>query len=241
MLASDSRVDRSASVSSMRRMNVPPWPRASSQLKSAVRALPTCSWPVGLGANRTRMTARHRWLHGRRAQQRDGVRRDRLAAADGVDALVGLALDADAIDRRCRAPRPATRASRRREPRIFGRSRITVTSTLPTSKPRAATSRAAAREQIEARRVLPARIGVRKVPADVAEAGRAENRVGDGVADDVGVGMPERAALGRNRRRRRARAAGRRPADAGRSRCRRVRRRAGRDRAAAPRRDRPPS
>ena len=49
MLTSDCLVDRSASVSSMRRMNVPPWPRASSQLKSAVRALPTCSWPVGLG------------------------------------------------------------------------------------------------------------------------------------------------------------------------------------------------
>ena len=46
-------VDRSASVSSMRRMNVPSWPRASSQLKSAVRALPTWSCPVGLGAKRT--------------------------------------------------------------------------------------------------------------------------------------------------------------------------------------------
>ena len=34
----------------------PPFePRASSQLKSAVRALPTCRWPVGLGAKRTRM------------------------------------------------------------------------------------------------------------------------------------------------------------------------------------------
>ena len=48
-------VERSRSVSSMRRMNVPPAPRASSQLKSAVRALPTCRWPVGLGAKRTRM------------------------------------------------------------------------------------------------------------------------------------------------------------------------------------------
>src|SRR5262249_57743285 len=28
--------------------------RAKSQLKSAVRAPPTCRWPVGLGANRTR-------------------------------------------------------------------------------------------------------------------------------------------------------------------------------------------
>ena len=54
MAASDSRVDRSKSVSSMRSTNVPPVRRASSQLKSAVRALPTCSCPVGLGANRTR-------------------------------------------------------------------------------------------------------------------------------------------------------------------------------------------
>ena len=36
-----SRVERSTSVSSMRRMKVPPCPRASNQLKSAVRALPT--------------------------------------------------------------------------------------------------------------------------------------------------------------------------------------------------------
>ena len=41
----------------MRRTNVPPWPRASSQLNSAVRALPTCRWPVGLGAKRTRMAS----------------------------------------------------------------------------------------------------------------------------------------------------------------------------------------
>jgi hypothetical protein len=33
--------DRSASVSSMRRMNAPPWRRAYNQLKSAVRAPPT--------------------------------------------------------------------------------------------------------------------------------------------------------------------------------------------------------
>ncbi len=46
--------DRSASVSSMRRTNVPPCRRANSQLKSAVRAPPTCRYPVGDGANRTR-------------------------------------------------------------------------------------------------------------------------------------------------------------------------------------------
>ena len=37
------------------------------------------------------------------------------------------------------------------------------------------------------------------MPADVAEAGGAEHRVGDRVADHVGVGVAERAALGRDR------------------------------------------
>ena len=40
---SDWRDERSRSVSSMRSTNVPPAPRASNQLKSAVRALPTWS------------------------------------------------------------------------------------------------------------------------------------------------------------------------------------------------------
>ena len=56
----------------------------------------------------------------------------------------------------------------------FGRSRITVTSTFATRPARRRDDRDGAREQVEARRVLPARIGVRKVPADVAGAGGAE-------------------------------------------------------------------
>src|SRR5215467_7813009 len=49
-----SSVERDRSVSSMRRMNTPPWRRAKSQLNSAVRAPPTWRCPVGLGAKRTR-------------------------------------------------------------------------------------------------------------------------------------------------------------------------------------------
>ncbi len=49
-----SSVDRSRSVSSMRRMNTPRCRRAKAQLKSAVRAPPTWRCPVGLGAKRTR-------------------------------------------------------------------------------------------------------------------------------------------------------------------------------------------
>src|ERR1700741_3377567 len=49
-----SGVERSRSVSSIRSTSVPPWPRASSQLYSAVRAPPMWSAPVGDGAKRTR-------------------------------------------------------------------------------------------------------------------------------------------------------------------------------------------
>ncbi len=45
---------RSWSVSSIRRTRVPPCWRAKSQLNSADRAPPTCRYPVGAGAKRTR-------------------------------------------------------------------------------------------------------------------------------------------------------------------------------------------
>ena len=47
-----SSVERSRSVSSTRRMNLPCMRRAYSQLNSAVRTPPMCSRPVGLGAKR---------------------------------------------------------------------------------------------------------------------------------------------------------------------------------------------
>src|SRR3954453_22566177 len=50
-----SGVERSRSVSSMRSTISPPCPRASSQLKRAVRAPPMCRAPVGDGAKRTRI------------------------------------------------------------------------------------------------------------------------------------------------------------------------------------------
>ena len=54
MTCCDSAVLRATSVSSMRRMKVPFWRRAQSQLNSAVRAPPMCRYPVGEGAKRTR-------------------------------------------------------------------------------------------------------------------------------------------------------------------------------------------
>src|ERR1700741_2391679 len=75
---SASFVERAKSLSSMRSTNVAPAPRASSQLKSAVRALPTCSCPVGLGANLTRMLKNEVGGHLEGSYQRDGVNRDGL-------------------------------------------------------------------------------------------------------------------------------------------------------------------
>src|ERR1700726_661468 len=54
MESTEAWVLRSTSVSSNRRIMVPPLWRAYSQLKIKVRALPTCRKPVGEGANRTR-------------------------------------------------------------------------------------------------------------------------------------------------------------------------------------------
>jgi hypothetical protein len=55
MAATASGVERARSVSSMRSRNLPPWWRANSQLKSAVRAPPMCRNPVGEGAKRQTM------------------------------------------------------------------------------------------------------------------------------------------------------------------------------------------
>ena len=53
MLSVYSGRDRSRSVSSILSKKRPPWWRANSQLNTAVRAVPMCRVPVGLGANRT--------------------------------------------------------------------------------------------------------------------------------------------------------------------------------------------
>src|SRR5205814_6471819 len=60
--ATASGVERTRSVSSMRSRNLPPWCRAKSQLKSAVRAPPICRNPVGEGAKRTTTLIPRGWV-----------------------------------------------------------------------------------------------------------------------------------------------------------------------------------
>ncbi len=56
----------------------------------------------------------------------------------------------------------------------------------------------AAAQQRATVRIAMALVAVRKHRADVAEPGRAEDRVGDCVQQHVGVGVTEQAALERN-------------------------------------------
>ena len=100
----------------------------------------------GLGAKRTRMQIQElrsrlsRLRSGSRVtQQRHRVRGDGFAAADGIDAFVRLAFDADTFDGERRAHPRAPRESASRCGAIFGRSSTTTTSTLTTRKPGART------------------------------------------------------------------------------------------------------
>ena len=211
MLSSDSRVDRSASVSSMRSTNVPSLPCASSQLKSAVRALPTCSCPVGLGANLTS----HASVVSRQVAQssvavvsRIVSRQQRVSRATACAAIASPRPTASTpsfvfaftLTRLASMPSAAARrdSMASRCGPIFGRSRITTTSTFSTASPRPRTSADALPQQRHARRALPSRIGIRIVLADVAGPRRAEDRVGHGMTDDVGIGVSERPAFRRH-------------------------------------------
>src|SRR4051812_17768404 len=109
MSSTFSGVERSRSVSSMRRTNWPPLPRARSQLYSAVLAPPMCSTPVGEGANRTLIGSDASWsprIDGRRP--RGGARaggRARMRGDAGVQPVApDVAADEVEARRRVRVP-----------------------------------------------------------------------------------------------------------------------------------------
>src|SRR5277367_2158610 len=53
-------------------------------------------------------------------------------------------------------------------------------------------------QELETIGILPFRIAVREMHSDIAQAASSQNRVSDGVAQDVGVGMSVEAEVGRN-------------------------------------------
>ena len=78
---------------------------------------------------------------------------------------------------------------------ILGRSQISVTSTWAMLPPAAATSRGGMAEEAMRRRAAPLRIAGREMQADIAGAERAQDRVGERVEPDIGIGMADQAAL----------------------------------------------
>ena len=126
--------------------------------------------------------------------ERDRVHRQRLAAAGGVDAFVGLALDGDraGVDAERAGQRGLHRRRVRTDLRAFGNHHDVDVDDLPAGVPDA---RRGVGQQHQAVGVLVARIRVGEQPADVAEVGRAEDRVGHRVAHGVGVGVAAQAAI----------------------------------------------
>jgi len=126
------------------------------------------------------------------------VRGDGLTAADGVHALVGLALDAHAIAidaERLRQPR-AHRLDCILDFRALENHRHVEVADLVAVVPHHPRRFA---QQDETVGVLPPRIRIGEMTPDVAESDGAEDGVGGRVADDVGVGVPQRPLVGRDR------------------------------------------
>src|SRR4029450_5876556 len=120
-------------------------------------------------------------------QKRDRVGGDRFTASYGVHTFVGLALDAD--------PR-AVDAKRGRETGAHGLDLILDLRAfqddgdvqIPHLVALLVDHAGRLPQQRETVGILPPGVRVGKVAADVAQPGRAENRVGRGVASDVAVG-----------------------------------------------------
>ena len=83
MFSTSSELDRSRSVSSTRRSISPPVRRASSQLNSAARALPTWRYPVGEGAKRSRGGCSELTARGYRCERRAPEERPSAASVAG--------------------------------------------------------------------------------------------------------------------------------------------------------------
>src|SRR6266446_6440707 len=100
-------------------------------------------------------------------QSGDGVRSNRFAAADGVHALVGFGLEID----------------------LFGLDAQGVD--VANRKAAVHKKFADTLEKMKAGNTLPFRVGVGEMRPDVAEASGAEERIANGVGEDVAVGMAD--------------------------------------------------
>src|SRR5262245_26436225 len=132
-----------------------------------------------------------------RDYERHGMRPDRVAAADRVEPLVRLRLDVDLrpVDSHRLGESRLHLRDVRRHFRAFGQDRRVNVGDL---EPAFFEQTADVAQEDEAVGACPSRILVGEMRADVAERGRAEQRVGDCVRQAVAVGMAEQAALVRD-------------------------------------------
>ena len=112
--------------------------------------------------------------------------------------LRGRRLDADPVRLDPGDARRAPRASRRRAGRSSAPRRPACSRGGVTAKPRAAARSTALRRKISEAAPCQARVRGREPLADVALGQRAEDRVGQRVHADVGVGMADQAAVERD-------------------------------------------
>lgn len=115
--------------------------------------------------------------------------RDRFAGTDRSDPLVGLALDADPVCRDAQGARHV-RAHRVDVRHQFWTLRDHHDVDVDDGEAGRGDDLGGARQQRKAVRTFPRRIGVRKMAADIASTGTAQDGVGDSVTDSVGILMP---------------------------------------------------
>ena len=192
MPASDSRVDRSASVSSMRRMNVPSCAAREQPVEQRRARVADVQLPGRAGAKRTRIGS----------SVAPSVLRTRRSSATACTAMASPRPIASTPSlvlpltltraRRYPAPRPAApdRLHVRRELRpLEDHDASTFADTRSRASRRCATARA---QQLEARRHPSTADRCRESAGRCRPRRGAEQRVGHRMADDVGVRMPER-------------------------------------------------
>ena len=146
-------------------------------------------------------------------QQRDGPHRDAFGPADRAEpsARLGRTDDRDAVRPSAGAPARARRRGSSPSPSMCGARRgvsaATATSTLSTHQPVVAHPLRDVGEQRQRVGAAVALVVGGEQRAEIGQAGRAEQRVGDRVRDDVAVGVAREARRVGDRARRRARAA----------------------------------
>ena len=148
--------------------------RAAAALAAALRARRPCR----------RSAVRH-GAGSRLGHHGDGPAGHALAAAEGAEALGSTALDGDGGTDGIGQVLLHLGAGRR-QLRVVGDHRSIDVARLP---PRLAHPAGGLGEQLDAVGAGPRRVGVGEVLADVAQPGRAQQGVGAGVGDDVGVAV----------------------------------------------------